>query len=173
MPFKTEKETQQDLQLLRIAAEQGRLARSKGNHPFGAILANEQGEVLLKSENTVNTEHNDCGHAETNLMISAVKKYERDFLKNCTLYTSVEPCAMCAGAIYWGNVRRVVYGISESQLLEMTGDDEENQTLALPCREVFARGQKEIIVIGPVEDRELREEIARDHQGFWNQPQAD
>jgi tRNA(Arg) A34 adenosine deaminase TadA len=168
VPCKSEIETKQDLALLRLAAEQGRIARSKGNHPFGAILANDRGEVILKSENTVNTEHNEIGHAETNLMMEAVKKYDKDFLKTCTLYTSVEPCAMCAGAIYWGNVRRVVYGMSESQLLQMTGNDEANQTLALPCREVFARGQKEMTVIGPIKDQLLLEEIAQDHKGFWD-----
>ena len=113
------------------------------------------------------TEHNDCGHAETNLMIAASKKYSREFLEDCTLYSSVEPCAMCAGAAYWANVRRVVFGISEHQLLELTGDDPENQTFDLPCREVFERGQKEIKVAGPTEDEELKNLIAEDHRGFW------
>ncbi|MDC7241912.1 MAG: nucleoside deaminase, partial [Spirochaetales bacterium] len=85
----------EDIRLLREAALLGRQAWEKGNHPFGALLADKKGKVLLRGENTVNTEHNDCGHAETNLMIAASKKLSREILAECTLYTSVEPCAMC------------------------------------------------------------------------------
>lgn len=57
---------------------------------------------------------------------------------------------MCAGAIYWANIGRVVYGMTERRLLELTGSHEQNPTFDLPCREVFARGQKDIQVSGPV-----------------------
>ncbi len=157
-----------DIKLLREAALLGRKAREKGNHPFGALLADKEGKILLTAENTVNTEHNDCGHAETNLMIAASKQLSRDVLAECTLYTSVEPCVMCAGAMYWGNLGRLVFGISEHQLLEMTGDDPENQTFDLPCREVFARGQKDIVIAGPVDDDSLLKDIVKDHEGFWS-----
>ena len=162
-----QKLTEKDIELLREAAAEGRKAKAAGNHPFGAVLTDSEGRIILRARNTVTTEHNDCGHAETNLMIAASKKYSREFLEGCSLYTSVEPCAMCSGAAYWTNVRRVVYGISEHQLLELTGDDPENQTFALPCREVFERGQKDIIVAGPAEDKELLDLIVEDHKGFW------
>jgi tRNA(Arg) A34 adenosine deaminase TadA len=81
------------------------------------------------------------------------------------LYTSVEPCAMCAGAIYWGNVGRVVYGISEKKLAELTGDSEVNPTLDLPCTDVFARGNKSIKVIGPFP--EVEAEVIAVHLGYW------
>jgi tRNA(Arg) A34 adenosine deaminase TadA len=168
MPYISEKESPKDIEILKVSAEHGRNARKKGNHPFGAVLTDATGHILMKAENTVNTDHNDCGHAETNLMLTAVKVYERDFLATCSLYTTVEPCAMCAGAIYWGNVRRVVFGISEGTLLKMTGNNPENQTFDLPCREVFDRGQKEITIVGPVGDENLIEEIINDHKGFWN-----
>jgi tRNA(Arg) A34 adenosine deaminase TadA len=162
-----QKLTERDLELLREAAAEGRKAKAAGNHPFGAVLTDGEGRIILRAQNTVTTDHNDCGHAETNLMIAASKKFSREFLEDCSLYTSVEPCAMCAGAVYWTNVRRVVFGISEHQLLELTGDDPENQTFDLPCREVFAKGQKEISVAGPAEDRELQDLIVEDHKGFW------
>ncbi len=158
---------EQDLQLLRESARVGHQAREKGNHPFGAVLADRAGKILLRAENTVNTEHNDCGHAETNLVLEATRTFGREVLSECTLYTSVEPCAMCSGAMYWANVGRVVYGISEEKLLEMTGDDPENQTFSLPCREIFDRGQKDIVVAGPSDDEALLEDIVRDHKGFW------
>jgi tRNA(Arg) A34 adenosine deaminase TadA len=55
------------------------------------------GTILLEAENTVVTDRNSTGHAETNLICMASKTYDPDFLAKCTLYTSTEPCPMCAG----------------------------------------------------------------------------
>lgn len=153
-----------DFELLKQAVEIARLARQHGNHPFGALLADCDGNVLLTAENTVVTERDCTGHAETNLMRLASRQFDPDFLSQCTLYTSTEPCAMCSGAIYWGGVGRVVFALSEEELYKMTGSDPENPTLSLPCREVFARGQRPVVVEGPVELPEAREV----HYGFWH-----
>jgi len=152
-----------DKHFLRLAIQQAKEAREKSNHPFGAILVDETGNVLLSAQNTVNTEHDATGHAETNLMRKASKKYSREFLRSCTMYTSTEPCAMCSGATYWAGVGRVVYGLSEAALYQITGDNPENLTMRLPCREVFAKGQGEVRVIGPL----LEDEAMEVHQGFW------
>lgn len=120
--------------------------------------------MLLEAHNSVLTEHDCTGHAETNLMRAASRRYERDFLATCTLYTSTEPCAMCAGAIYWGRVGRVVYALSELALRAMTSDDPQNPTFSLPCREVFARGSRPVEVIGPL----IEDEARQVHLGFWN-----
>ena len=96
-------------------------ARASGNHPFGAILVGPDGEVLLEAENTVTTERDATGHAERNLMSQASRRFDRQLLARCTMYTSTEPCAMCAGSVYWVGVRRVVYGLSEKDLLALTG----------------------------------------------------
>jgi tRNA(Arg) A34 adenosine deaminase TadA len=151
-----------DLRFMRVAIDVARKARDKGNHPFGAVLVDEQGHILMEAENTVVTEKDCTGHAETNLMRQASRKYDSDFLARCTLYTSTEPCPMCAGAIFWGNVRRVVYGLSEEGLYEMIGEDAE-EVLYLPCRELLGKGEKPIEVIGPI----LEEEARRVHAGFW------
>jgi len=151
-----------NLRFIRAAIEVAQKARDNGNHPFGAVLVDQQGSILLEAENTVVTEKDCTGHAETNLMRQASKKYDRDFLAKCTLYTSTEPCAMCSGAIFWGNVRRVIYGLSEVGLYEMVSEDAE-EVLYLPCRELFEKGRKPIEVIGPV----LEEEAKKVHQGFW------
>jgi tRNA(Arg) A34 adenosine deaminase TadA len=84
-------------------------------------------------------------------------------LTRCTLYTSTEPCAMCAGAIYWTGIGRVVFALAETGLLRYTGSHDQNPTLDLPCREVFARGQKKIVVDGPL----LQDEAGQVHEGFW------
>jgi tRNA(Arg) A34 adenosine deaminase TadA len=151
-----------DLRMIRVAIEVARKARDNGNHPFGAVLVDEQSHILLEAENTVVTEKDCTGHAETNLMREASRKYDTDFLVSCTIYTSTEPCPMCAGAIFWGNVRRVVFGLSEAGLYEMVGENTE-EVIHLPCRELFARGQKPFEVIGPL----LEEEAKEVHAGFW------
>lgn len=155
------------LRLMHAAIDIAGRARENGNHPFGALLADEAGNILLEAENTVVTGRDgagkDCtGHAETNLMRMASRQYNPEFLARCTLYTSTEPCPMCSGAIFWGNVRRVVYGLSQEGLYEMIGADDE-EALPLPCRDVFFRGRKPIEVIGPL----LEEEARQVHEGFW------
>lgn len=152
-----------DLQHLQMAIAVAQDARDHGNHPFGAILVDENNLVLLKAENTVVTERDCTGHAETNLMRLASQQFPPEKLERCTLYTSTEPCAMCAGAIHWGNVRRVVYALSEVGLYEIVGPSPDH--LMLPCEEVFARSQRHVEVIGPA--LELQAEAKAVHQGFW------
>ena len=66
-------------------------------------------------------------------------------------------------AIYWTGIGRVVFGLSEAGLMKYTGSHEENPTLDLPCREVFARGQRKIAIAGPL----LEDEAGKVHEGFW------
>ena len=152
-----------DHQHLRTAIDIAQQAREHGNHPFGAILVDENNQVLLQAENTVVTASDCTGHAETNLMRLATQHFSPEKLATCTLYTSTEPCAMCAGAIHWGNVRRVVYALGETELYDLTGPSPER--LLLPCREVFARSQRHVEVEGPA--LELSVEASAVHQGFW------
>jgi len=152
-----------DLEHLRTAIEVAQNAREHGNHPFGAILVDENNKVLLQAENSVVTGKDCTGHAETNLMRLASQNYSSDKLVKCTLYTSTEPCAMCAGAIYWGNVGRVVYALSEVGLYEIIGPSPDQ--LLLPSREVFAHSQRNVEVEGPA--LELAEEARAVHAGFW------
>lgn len=158
--------TEMDIKLLRRTAEIAHEAKEKGNHPFGALLADKDGNILMEQGNAF-TEGGSAYHAETLLLLRAAAEYSPDFLKECTLYSNFEPCCMCTGALYWTNVGRLVFGATEKDLLSFTGDNEENPTFSLSSREVVARGQKEIVIEGPVEDKELLEEILRDHAGFW------
>ncbi|APE33834.1 tRNA-specific adenosine deaminase [Nocardia mangyaensis] len=155
--------TAADRALLDTAVAIARRSREHGNHPFGALLAGSDGAVLLEAENTVATERDATGHAETNLVRLSTAAYEPEFLRGCTLYTSTEPCAMCAGAIYWSGIGRVVYALGEDELLALTGANPENPTMALPCRTVFAAGQRELLVLGPVDLPRARAV----HDGFW------
>jgi tRNA(Arg) A34 adenosine deaminase TadA len=150
-------------QLLRRAIQLARLAREHGNHPFGALLVDAKGNVVLEAENTVRTDKDVTAHAETNLIRLATARFDRDFLGRCTLYTSTEPCAMCAGAIYWGNIRRVVFGFSQEQIHAISAGNPDNMQLQLSSREVFARGDHPVEVSGP----HLPKESAAVHDGFW------
>jgi tRNA(Arg) A34 adenosine deaminase TadA len=102
-------------------------------------------------------------HAERLIASRAARTYDLAFLSRCTLYTSAEPCATCAGAIYWAGIGRVVYGQSEKALKEQIGAHEENPTLDLPCGLVFAAGQRPTQVLGPL----LEDEAARLQADFW------
>lgn len=155
--------TDADLGYLRHAIAVAQRSRGHGNHPFGAILVDAAGQVLLEAENTVNTEQDCTGHAETNLVRLASRQLDRAMLAGCTLYTSTEPCAMCAGAIHWSGIGRVVFALSEVGLYTLTGAHAENETMHLPCREVFARCDRPIAVDGPA----IEEEAAQVHAGFW------
>ena len=154
--------TAEDERFLQRAIALGAEARAGGNHPFGALLVGPGGVVLAEARNSVVTERDATGHAETNL-VRRSGQVDAD-LSACTLYTSTEPCAMCAGAIYWSGIGRVVFALREIDLLELTGTgNPDNPTLALPCREVFARGQRPVIVDGPA----LEDEARAIHAGFW------
>ena len=153
---------EQTLRHLRRANEVARRARDElGRHPFGAILVAPDGETVLAEQGNVDT----VNHAESVLARTAALNYAPDFLWRCTLVTTAEPCAMCAGTQYWANIGRLVYGMSERRLLELTGSHDENPTMDLPSRDVFAAGQKQVEVIGPVPAME--KEIAALHRDFW------
>ena len=151
---------------LRRCIQVSRKSREHGNTPFGALLTDKDGNILMEQENIEITQRDATGHAETALVRRASHEYSRAFLKDCTLYTTAEPCAMCSGAIYWAGIGRVVYGMTERRLLQLTGSNEQNPTFDLPCRDVFARGQKDIKVEGPFP--EVEEAAAEVHKGYWD-----
>jgi tRNA(Arg) A34 adenosine deaminase TadA len=152
-----------DIRHLRTAIEVAENAREHGNHPFGAILVDGLGCEVLRAENSVLTGRDVTGHAETNLVRLATGKYSPEELANCTLYTSTEPCAMCAGAIHWSRIGRVVYALSEEDLYAIAGPSPEN--LLLPCREVFGHTGQPVTVSGPCP--ELEKEARAVHASFW------
>lgn len=146
---------------LRAANAIAAQALAAGHHPFGALLVAPDHHTVLLRQGNVDA----VNHAEAVLARTAAQQFSPALLWGCTLYTTVEPCAMCAGTQYWAHIGRVVYGMAESRLLAITGNHAENPTLDLPCRDLFARGQKAIDVIGPV--AEVEAEIAALHRHFW------
>jgi len=153
-----------DEKFLRQAIALAKKSRANGCHPFGAIIVSADDEILAACESRKERGGDATQHSELSAVRLASSSYPKSVLAGSTLYSSTEPCAMCAGAIYWGGIGRVVYGFPEEQLHALTGNHPENPTLSLPCRELFARGQRRVEVVGPL----LEEEAATAHAGFWN-----
>ena len=147
---------------LRAANAVARRALESGHQPFGAILVGPDHESVLSEQGNIDT----VNHAEAVLARMASRAWSADELWGCTLYSTVEPCCMCAGTQYWAHIGRLVYGLSERRLLEITGNHPDNPTLDVPCRAIFSRGQKDIRVVGPL--AEVEAEIAALHAEFWS-----
>jgi tRNA(adenine34) deaminase len=153
----------EDAKYLRRAIELSFLARTRGNRPFGAVIVTADGRVLAEAHNNTG-ETGDCtGHAETSAIRLASPKSTRDELACATLYSSGEPCVMCAGAIFWSNIRRVVFGIDAVSLRVFRGERQDQRDAEFSCREIFARSAHPIEVLGP----SLLEEASEPHRGAW------
>ena len=153
-----------DEPLLRRAFAIARDARDHGNHPFGALLAGADGVVLVEAENSVVTERDCTGHAELNLVRAACRTLNEGERARTTIFTSTEPCAMCAGAIFWSGAARVVFGLRASELHALLATGPEGRQLVLSSRDVLSRGQRPVEVVGPL----LEEEARAVHAGFWD-----
>lgn len=136
-----------DLQHLRRAIALSRQAKGKGNGAYGAVLVGADGKVLMEAENNFATGNDSTGHAEMNLVRSSTRALDAKTMASATLYASAEPCAMCAGAIFWSGVKRLVYALSSDRnyALFPPSDDE----LRMGCREVLAKGKRKVEVAGP------------------------
>lgn len=157
-------QAQLDEHFLRYSFDVARRSMSNGNHPFGAILVDRNRKILLETENGYMPARDSTAHAERVLATEACRTIGTNHLAEATIYSSTEPCAMCAGAIYWAGIGRLVYGLSEQRLRSITGNHAENPTLDLPCRAVFASGQRPTEVVGPL----LEDEAAALHAGVWD-----
>jgi tRNA(Arg) A34 adenosine deaminase TadA len=139
------------------AIELARQARLAGDHPFGALLVLD-GAVVLTARNTVQTDRDPTAHAETNLVARAIRELTPEEIRRSVLYTSCEPCAMCAGKMYWAGIRSLVYALPAADLAGLAG-----RRFLVPCRELFAKASETVHVGGPVLINEAREV----HVGFW------
>ncbi len=155
---------ERDGRYLRKAIVWSHAARRRGNRPFGAVIVSAGNEVLAEAYcNTAET-GDVTGHAETNaIRLLAARKLSREDLAGATIYASGEPCVMCAGAIFWSNIGRVVFGIDAERLRVFRGDHGEQRDAELSCREVFAASPHPIECIGPA----LVDDAGAAHVGAW------
>ena len=143
-----------DQRLLRAAIALSARARDAGNQPYGALLADAEGRVLLEACNTQVSERDVTAHAELNLVRAASRRFNRDALAACTVYASGEPCPMCAGALYWSGVGRVVFGLSIETMTALGGPAADE--LMLHCADLIASGMRPVEVLGPALEDEAR-----------------
>ncbi len=154
---------ERDARYLRDAIALSATARARGNRPFGAVIVSPEGEVLAEAWKS-NGETGDCtAHAETSAIRIARPRFQREQLQRATLYSSGEPCVMCAGAIFWSGIQRVVFGIDAQRLRVFRGERAEQRDAELSCRDVFAASPHPIDCIGPA----LVDESSEPHRGFW------
>lgn len=125
-----------------------------GNLPYGCVLVNAHGDVVLEGENTIATGNDALAHAETNLVREATGQFDREYLANCTIYTSDEPCPMCASAIFWGGIGSLVFGLSKERFDTTFGPHDPSIDFHIPCRDVLAAGKRKVDVIGPLLEEE-------------------
>lgn len=153
---------EQMIKFLKLSNDVAERAISLGHHPFGVVLVAPDHETVLFTQCNIDS----VNHAESTLARIASSNYTAEYLWKCTLYTNVEPCCMCAGTIYWANIGRVVFAMTEEKLLACTANHQENPTLSIPASYVFAHGQKDIELIGPI--KELESEIMQVQADFWS-----
>ena len=134
---------------IREAIDMSRAALEKRKGPYAALLVRGD-QVLLRAENTAAVE-GALHHAEMNLLNEAQKLLELDEWRECTLYASTEPCAMCAGAMVWAGIGRVVFGCPVPRQVEILGGG-----LRIRCADIFAAADGPPELVGPV----LAEEAA-------------
>ena len=152
-----------DARYLRQAIVWAQTARERGNRPFGAVVIDQAGKVLTEAYNCGSEKGDLTGHAETTAVRQLGLRFGRETLQHATLYSSAEPCVMCAGAIFWSGIGRVVFGIDAERLRIFRGDVTEQKDVQLSCRDVFKASPHPIECIGPA----LIEESTKPHLGAW------
>ena len=139
--------TPSDLAHLRHAIAESRTARRRGDMPYGAVLTGAAGNFLLAAQNTQVSEQDITGHAELNLLRQASRRFGPAALLGGTVFASGEPCAMCAGAIYWSGVARTVFALGAAAMQRL---DPADSAATLPdCRSMLAAAGRPVAIVGP------------------------
>lgn len=142
------------------------------NYPFGAVLKLGDGSIH-EGWNQADSGNNPIWHAELWLISNTIENLNLDWqgddeglLKGATLYASTEPCAMCAGAVYWSGIRRIVYGCSAqcfTDVFRQLLPEETDLGLPISSREVLSSSGRSMEIAGPF----LQEEARRVHERHW------
>ena len=119
--------TQEDEHFMRLALNEAKKAYDAAEIPIGAIIV-AQGKIIGRGYNLTEQLNDVTAHAEMQAFTAAAQTLGGKYLKDCTLYVTIEPCVMCAGASYWTQISRIVYGANE----EKRGFTKINQNLLHP-----------------------------------------
>lgn len=159
-----------DETLLRRAFALAAEARARGDRPFGVVIADAEGKVLAEGRSTQGAGGGGTlAHSEMNACQAAIAAgVPRPVLRRATAYCSGEPCAMCAAALFYTGVGRVVYGLSNAAILHLRNAQPHTAGLSLSCREVLATAAEPVEVVGPC----LEAEAEVPHRGYWREGAA-
>ena len=154
-----------DARRLRHAYALAAKARARGDRPFAAVIVAEDGTILAEGLSTQGTGGGGTlAHSEMNACQAVIAAgVPRPQLRRATIYSSGEPCAMCASAIFYTGVGRVVYGLSAAAILHLRNAQPHTAGLSLSCRAVLGSAAEQVKVVGPC----LEAEGAKPHEGYW------
>ena len=141
---------------LQKSLDVAKLSMDKGNLPFGCILIGPEGEILIEGENTVVTDNDAIAHCEINLVHQLKGKFELDFLQQCTVYASTEPCPMCAAAIFWSGIGRVVFALSKEGYHNVAQTSNPAHLMNMKAEEILHSGGRQVEIIGPLMEEEAK-----------------
>ena len=147
-----------DIYFMKEALKLAESSLMRGDEPFGAVLVKD-GEIVFRGENRINTESDPTYHAETGLIRDFIKETKISDLSEYTLYTTCEPCFMCAGTMVWAKLGRLIYGASNDDLRNIRGKK------GFPCsKTVFENSSHSPVVISSV----LREECVNILKNYFS-----
>ena len=109
-----QEQQENDKMFMRKALAEAAKAGEEGEIPIGAVIVC-QGRIIARAHNLTERLHDVTAHAEMQAITSAANELQGKYLEDCTLYVTVEPCVMCAGAIGWAHIRRIVYGTPDEK----------------------------------------------------------
>ena len=112
MAFHSMTEQEKDEKYMKLALDEARQAYAEGEIPIGCVVVC-QDRVITRSHNLTETLCDVTAHAEMQAITAAANALGGKYLTDCTLYVTVEPCVMCAGAIGWAQIPRIVYGTAD------------------------------------------------------------
>ncbi|ELZ53433.1 MULTISPECIES: nucleoside deaminase [Halorubrum] len=135
-------------------------AVAAGNTPFGALLVVD-GEAVREARNETRTDDDVAAHPELTLARWAASELDAAERAACTMYASTEPCPMCATAVHYAGVGRVVFGVDGETLDELSGG-----VVPIPCEEVIRRAGGETTVEGPI----AVDAAMTVHESFFGEP---
>ncbi len=147
-----------DEEYIREAISLAQEAVADGNTPFGSLLVIDD-DIVKRSKNTTRTDNDITAHPELKLARWAARELPVADRSACTMYTSTEPCEMCATAIHRAGLRRVVYSVASASLADVRGDPHTGIT----CEEIIERNGGTTIVDGPI----LESEGLQVHEEFY------
>jgi tRNA(Arg) A34 adenosine deaminase TadA len=153
-----------DENFLRDAIALAEQSVAESARPFGAVVVDGDGKVVARAKAVAPVDPRDwTAHSEMQALRAASAALSWEDLAKATIYASSEPCPMCAAAVYWCNIRRLIYSVSEPAMRALRAPFERAAGLTMRCEEIFARSDRQIEVIGPI----LEDEGLAAHRRFW------